>query len=263
MSKFLKNRLFLGISISVIIVILLLIWLTGSFILLAKYNSFLYQQEKSHNVTTNIEYRQEFTEGQDGRLDMWFFENSSTPEVILYLHGNSGRIPSKFQFLANRYNVLSVAYPGFHTSEGRPKKENIYDAAIKAYDYLNQVKGFIEENIIIYGFSLGGSPALKVAKERPKAKKLILVGTYNSIGSMCWDKYLIFCTFSSRLFNNAELAKEITIPVRQYHLETDQKIPFAEGQKLFENFKNSDDKKFETLTFGVHYYYDFNQTLKE
>jgi hypothetical protein len=49
------------------------------------------------------------------------------------------------------------------------------------------------------------------------------------------------------VFNSAEQAKEVLLPVRHFAYSRDLDIPFEENQKLFQFFTKSKDKKFFVL----------------
>jgi dienelactone hydrolase len=235
--------------------ILVLIWLLGSFYLYTAAPSQIFRTERSMNETLPSGYEQTFINTkQEQAIELWQFDNPRSEQVILYLHGNSGRIPYYFTFLGRQTNVLAPAYPGFGMSPGSPNVNNVYDTALASYDWLVE-QGYDEDNITIFGHSLGGTPATYVAKERPNAQQLILVAAFDSIQSMCWDTYSILCAFGRGIFNTAELAKEVTIPVRQYHLRKDTVIPFANGEKLHSYFESTDDKQFTELSGETHSYF--------
>jgi len=251
------------ISLSLTVVFLpVLLWLLISWFLYTQASNMVFSNDISYGKLPRTEYMQEFIDWKDGkRLDAVWFENSRSQEVILALHGNAGRTIPMFDTLPLRYNVLSVAYPGYHYSDGEVSMQGSYEAAKKAYDYLVNEKGFAEDKIIIYGHSLGGSVAINLASKKPEAQKLIIVNTFHSIKSMCKRSYGIFCIFSDGIFNSVKDANKVKIPVRHYHLKNDDTIPFEEGEKLFEEFTETDDKEFFELDFGAHTFYDYNKTL--
>jgi Phospholipase/Carboxylesterase len=187
-------------------------------------------------------------------------------EFVIYLHGNAGRLDNIITGLGNsKYKavVVSPASPGYHESEGSPSVEGVYQNALDMYNYMVDVKGIPENKITILGHSMGGSPATYLASQKPNAKQLVLINTFSSIQSICFSKYSIFCGFVGGIFNSAENAKLVSIPVRQFHLKTDQTVPFEEGQKLYTYFEKSNDKKFVELTKTTHSIIDFDPIFAE
>jgi uncharacterized protein len=259
-----KNLFFgnwLKSSVSLVL-IFIIIWLLASLYLLSQSTTIIFQNQVSWAPVPNFGYSLNFEKGTDGlHRSFIFFEKPSSNQVILYLHGNTGRINDFFPELTKNANVLSPAYPGYHESEGSPTQENVYETAVMSYDWLLK-KGFKEENIIIFGHSLGGSVAVYLASQKPKAKKLVIANTFSSIQSMCVKQYLILCSFTGDVFNSSKYAKEITIPVVQLAYKNDLKIPFEEGKKLHTNFVKSSDKKFIEMDKYSHTYLDFDLILK-
>jgi pimeloyl-ACP methyl ester carboxylesterase len=205
-------------------------------------------------------YNLEFIRNSAGQnLSLWELQNPKTDSVILYLHGNSGRIND---FMPDLYTaggtVYSIAYPGYHESEGSPTPDSVNEAAVLAYDEIVNKKGIPESKITILGHSMGGSPATYLASVRPNAKKLVLINTFSSVQSMCMRQLSILCAFTGKVFNSASLAKDVKIPVRQFAYKNDLNVPFNEGEKLYENFTGTTNKSFTIMDKNTHTYPDWS-----
>ncbi len=250
----------LGFSITGI----LAFWLLASFYLAGQAGSLVFDNKVSWNsIPPYLNYKQEFTRLPNGlNIETLTFENLSSDNYIIYLHGNAGRLVNFFPELIKKGNVISPAYPGYHASEGSPSVENTYQTAVTTYENLVK-KGIPENKITILGHSMGGSPAVYLASLKPNAKKLILVNTFSSVQSMCVSQYSIFCAFTGNIFNSVKNAENVKIPVRQFGYEFDKTVPFVESEKLFANFTNSQDKQFFKLTDFTHSYPDFAQILAQ
>jgi uncharacterized protein len=120
---------------------------------------------------------------------------------------------------------VSPAYPGYHESEGSPSVDNVYQTAVDTYDWLVNVKKIPENKIIIFGHSLGGSPAVYLASKKPKANKLVLINTFSSVQSMCSRQASFLCAFTGAIFNTAKNAENVTIAVIQFGYVGDTTIP--------------------------------------
>ena len=59
-------------------------------------------------------------------------------------------------------------------------EDNILNDAVYVYDYVNQVLGVDQENIIVFGRSMGSGPATHVASVRRPAA-LLLMSPFKSI----------------------------------------------------------------------------------
>jgi hydrolase with alpha/beta fold len=103
--------------------------------------------------------------------------------VVLYLHGNGGNVselePPASLYLECGYDVWLVDYRGFGKSSGRVRNEQEwYDDMQQVYTYVK--KRYVENKIIIVGFSMGTGLAAKLAaNNHPKA--LILLAPYYSL----------------------------------------------------------------------------------
>ncbi len=246
-----------GISLTALFVL----WLLASLFLTSQAGSLVFNNTVSWAPVPNFGYELDFIEnGEGNNISVWSFEaqGKANSPAILYLHGNSGRINDMFPELVKYGTVYSPAYPGYHESEGQPNTDSVYDAALTTYDWMVEEQGVNEEDIIIFGHSMGGSPATYTASKRPNAKKLILANTFSSIQSMCFNDYSILCAFSGNILNTARYAEDVSIPVRHYAYEDDLDVPFEENKKLFEYFDNSDDKEFITMDQFTHTYPDFD-----
>lgn len=246
-----------------VITLILVIWLGFSYYLYTQTTKLIFNNTVSWAPVPAYGYDLEFIKNSSGEnLSLWYFENNFSDRTILYLHGNAGRIADYFKELRVYGNVLSPAYPGYHESEGIPTPKKVYETAELAYNWLVEVKKIPEEKIVIFGHSLGGSPAVNLASKKPKAKKLILMNTFSSISSMCFRQYSIFCTFSSGILNSAKFAPKVEIPVRQFVYTGDKTVPPAEAKKLYDKFSNTEDKKLIELDKYTHVYFDFKEVFK-
>jgi pimeloyl-ACP methyl ester carboxylesterase len=252
-----KLKIVLGVPI-----VLIVLWLLASLYLTSQSTVLIFNNTVSWAPIPNFGYKLEFLrDSKDRAISVWTFENPQSDKVILYLHGNSGRINDFFVDLKKYGTVVSPAYPGYHESEGTPDTEGVYEAALLAYDDLVKNKGVSPKSIVIMGHSMGGSPAVYVASQRPEVKKLILINTFSSIRSMCERQYSILCGFTGDILPTTTYAPKVTIPVRQFVYKGDLSVPPAEGNKLFDNFTKTNDKKLFQLDKYTHTYPDLNEVF--
>lgn len=254
--KYLKT---LGITL----IFIISLWFVASFYLAAQSSSLIFQNKVSWAPVPQYNYKLDFLKNSANQnFSTWTFENKSTDEYILYLHGNSGRIADLLPNLEAKANVVSPAYPGYSESEGDPSVENVYETAVLTYDSM-VAKGIPENKITILGHSMGGSPATYLASLKPKAKKLVLINTFSSIQSMCFRQYSIFCGFTGNIFNSANYAPKVTIPTRHFAYKGDLSVPYDEGKLLYSYFTGVQDKKFIEMNKHTHTYPDFELINKE
>jgi pimeloyl-ACP methyl ester carboxylesterase len=241
---------------------LFVLWLAGSVFLTLQSSSLIFNNRVSWSPVPEYGYKLDFVKNKAGQnLSIWTFSNPGTDQYILYFHGNAGRLPNFFQPLLTKANLITIAYPGYHESEGSPTTENVYESTELVYDWLTR-QGISESNITILGHSMGGSPATYLASKRPNAKQLFLINTFSSVQSMCFKSYSIFCFFAGNIFNTAVNAEKVILPVRQFGYRGDDTVSFEEGEKLYKYFSKSNDKKFVELTGFTHSYPNFDQILE-
>lgn len=253
-----KIKLILGVP-----VLLIIIWLLASLYLTSQSTALIFDNKVSWAPVPNFGYKLEFLRDSKNRaISVWTFDNPQSNKVILYMHGNSGRINDFFVDLKQYGTVVSPAYPGYHESEGNPDTEGVYETALLTYDNLVNKKGVDPKNIIIMGHSMGGSPSVYVASQRPEARKLILINTFSSIKSMCERQYSILCGFTGDILPTTTYAPKVTIPVRQFVYKGDLSVPPEEGKELFTKFTSSNDKVIVELDKYTHTYPDLNEVFK-
>jgi alpha-beta hydrolase superfamily lysophospholipase len=155
--------------------------------------------------------------------------------VVLYFHGNMTNIERYAAFASlftkHQYDVWMIDYPGFGKSTGKATEEKMCTDALMLYDMAG--KDFAQQNIIIYGKSLGTGIASYVAANRP-CKKLILETPYYSMKDLA-RHYLFLFPVNSLLkysFPTYKNLKRITAPVTLLHGTKDEVIPYRQSLKL-------------------------------
>ena len=107
-------------------------------------------------------------------------------KILIYFHANAEDIGVAFDLLCKigeemGLHVIAVEYPGYGLYKSSPPDENkMKEDAIIIYDYLTTVCGIKEENVLLYGRSMGSGPSTYISSVRnPQA--LILMSAYKSI----------------------------------------------------------------------------------
>ena len=234
----------------------LFIWLAVSTGLYLLSGTIIYKTGLSRNESFSVPHERIFIRNSAGeKIDTLWAPKSggAARKTYLYLHGNAGRLPFIVEGLASHGNLLAPAYPGFSGSEGSPDTDNINEILDLSIEFL-RAKGIGDKDIVVFGHSLGGSPAVHAAGRYPDLGRVILVNTFYSIKSMCEGKYYIFCVFAGGIHDSAAMAPLAKAPVRQFHDRDDLVVPFEEGERLFDLI-GSPDKKF-TVIHGSHSDFD-------
>jgi fermentation-respiration switch protein FrsA (DUF1100 family) len=181
-------------------------------------------------------------QARDGtRLHGWFLPAEKSRGVLLWFHGNAGNVAYRLDLLRAMRGRLPVSvfiidYRGYGRSEGSPSEEGIYLDARAAYDHLASVRHVPPERIVLFGKSLGGAPAIRLATQVPCAG-LILQSTFTSAPAMArrMIPFLPYLSWTVRTrFPNLDSIPSVTVPKLFIHSRDDEMIPFEMGQELFD-----------------------------
>jgi len=173
------------------------------------------------------------------KLHGWFVPHERSSKVLLFLHGNGGNISHRgeslriFQRLG--LNVLIIDYRGYGRSEGTPSEDGLYEDARTAWRYLTEIRGYRAGQIILFGRSLGGAVAAKLATEKQPAK-VILESTFSSardMASSLMPALSKIVVLRYRFDSLAHIA-QLQAPLLVLHSPDDETVPFRLGEKLYE-----------------------------
>lgn len=115
--------------------------------------------------------------------------SSKSNLTVLMFHGNAGnighRVPIARMLVQNMgCNVLMMEYRGYGLSTGSPDETGLMIDAQTGYDYLRQRAETRDHDIVIYGQSLGGSVAIRLAAKNQKDTRLVGLILENTFLSM-------------------------------------------------------------------------------
>lgn len=172
-------------------------------------------------------------------INLWYGNWYSHRPVVLYLHGNSLNISYR-EYMAKlcsimRMNVVLVDYRGYGQSDGKTTSNGILHDADTAMKFLLTQRR--RDEIIVWGESLGGSPACYIASQYTGIKSLVLLSTFMSLHSLLSDaesttRRLLFALAKyatmdiNKDTNNAKFLTTVMCPVLIIHSTTDTLIPF-------------------------------------
>ena len=198
-----------------------------------------------------------FNTPNNGWINALHFKVENTKGVILYFHGNAnnlekwGNIAS--QYCEYQYDVFVFDYRGYGKSKGERNENNMFSDAQFCYDFLSSI--YEEQEIVLFGRSLGGAIATKIASEN-QAKLLILESTFYNLQDMAnrWLSNKVTNWFDSKVdyhFRSDQHIKNVKMPIFQFHGTSDLIVPIYSGKKLHEEILHS-DKKFIEIIKGKH-----------
>jgi len=169
----------------------------------------------------------------------WYHEkNVNDYKTILFLHGNAGSLENRIHkinhFKDMNVNFLLLAWRGFSGNSGYPTEKGIYEDARSAVRWLKN-NGVVEENIIIYGESLGTGVATEIAQNKNFAG-VILESPFTSMvdaGKIHYPFFPIKLLLKDKYESDKKI-KNIKSPILIMHGEVDKLVPFWMGEKMYE-----------------------------
>lgn len=206
-------------------------------------SSFVYFPHKDIQATPKqlgMKYKEVDFVSKDGKkLNGWFIPADDPKGVLLFCHGNAGNISHRIESIKIFHDIgLSVFifdYRGYGKSEGKPNEKGTYLDAEAAWEYLIKHEHFDASEIMLFGRSIGGSIAARLAAAKnPKA--LIIESSFTSIVDLGAEIYpfLPVCLLSRFRYDTQEYVKAIKSPVLVIHSSDDEIIPFSHGKAIFE-----------------------------
>lgn len=127
------------------------------------------------------------------RLHGWHIHDPNVKKPLLvYFGGNSEHVGKSieeyYEQTEGRYDLLTVEYRGFGKSEGTPNEAALVQDGIRIVQEVLATHGYIKEQLVLIGRSLGTGVAIQVASElQPKA--IILLTPYDSINAIAEYAY--------------------------------------------------------------------------
>jgi fermentation-respiration switch protein FrsA (DUF1100 family) len=183
------------------------------------------------------------TDGES--LQSFYFKHSDTKShsLIIYFHGNTGNLFShhRFEHAEKLYdmgcNVLLISYRGYSKSSGKPSEKGINIDGESALDYANKTLGYSNEDIFIFGRSLGSTVAVEISQSRD-FKGVVLLTPLTSAKDMGKEMDFSYFSFLAKnSFNSIKKIKNLKSPLLIIHGTEDKQIPFSMGEKLFTKYK--------------------------
>jgi fermentation-respiration switch protein FrsA (DUF1100 family) len=162
--------------------------------------------------------------------------------VILYFSGNAGNRTyrgEEVQPLADLgAHVVLFDYRGYGDNAGRPTEENLVRDAGAAWRYLTETCGVDAARIVLFGESLGGGVATRLAADLCRRATppggLILRCTFSSLVDVAAYHYPWMPVRGLMIdrFESAKHIASVTCPILQIHGSRDSIVPLEFGRKL-------------------------------
>ena len=169
----------------------------------------------------------------------WFHKKDlKNLKTIVYFHGNAGKLENRIYklnyFKEMDVNFLIIAWRGFSGNNGKPSEKGLYEDGKSTITWLKNL-GLLDEDIIIYGESLGTGIATELAQNNNYAG-LILETPFTSMieAAKNFYPYIPVDLLLKDKYKNDKKILDINIPLLVMHGEADQIVPFWMGKKIYE-----------------------------
>ncbi len=203
-----------------------------------------------------LEYEDQWLTTGDGvRLHAWWLPAPGAETVLLFCHGNAGNISHRLDNLSRfRDRGLSLFifdYRGYGRSQGTPSEQGMYRDVEAAYAAARQRARDTGARLVVFGRSLGGIAACRVAS-RPGVAGLILESSFPDLGAMAALHFPLpgLGRALARRFNARADLERVTVPLLFFHGDRDDIVPIELGRRLFQ--AAAGPKRFVTLTGAGH-----------
>ena len=153
---------------------------------------------------------------------------------------------------------MIIAWRGFDGNKGKPSENGLYEDGKSALNWLFK-KGVKEENIVIYGESLGTGVATHLSQKKNFAG-IILETPFTSMtnAAKAFYPYIPVGLLLKDKFNNEEKIRNINAPVLIMHGEADQIVPFNMGKKMYEI---ANEPKYSYFTKHDNHMMEYDENL--
>ena len=202
----------------------------------------LYHPSENNYQNDKIQFNYDeifITVDEEIQLKSWIIKKDFKKfKTLVIFHGNAGHLSNRIYKLNELYkldiNILLISWRGFSGNKGSPTENNLYKDAKAAIKWLNE-EGVSNNQIILYGESLGSGVAVEVGKEN-NFNSIILESPFTSIenSAKIYYPYLPVRLILKDRYDSISKIKMINIPILVMHGEKDDVVPFSMGKELFE-----------------------------
>lgn len=196
-----------------------------------------------------------------------YIKHPKASATLLYSHGNAADLGQMFELFVElslrlRVNLVGYDYSGYGQSTGKASECNTYADIDAVYKCLKEKYGVKDDQLILYGQSVGSGPTIDLASRIPDLRGVVL---HSPILSGLRVLYPVKRTYWFDIYKNIEKISLVNCPVLVIHGTSDEVVDHSHGKQLWELCKN----KYEPLWLNggghcnLEFYPEFIRHLKK
>ncbi|CAN1318445.1 Alpha/beta hydrolase domain-containing protein 17B [Linum perenne] len=196
------------------------------------------------NVTSNVAAKFAFfppdpptydvLEEEEGRMVV----PGVTADKNMDVHTLDTKAGNKVVAMFWKHPCASYDYSGYGASSGKPSELNTYYDIEAVYKCLKDEYGVKQEDMIVYGQSVGSGPTLHLAARLNNLRGVVL---HSAILSGIRVLYPVKMTLWFDIFKNIDKIRHVNCPVLVIHGTSDEIVDFSHGKRLWELAKEKYD----------------------
>ena len=187
-------------------------------------------------------------------------KQSQTEQLVIYFPGNAQNRSLRRNDLEEiarcGFHVLIFDYRGYVDSSGSPSETGIAADAREIWKFAHEELNFRDEQIVLFGESLGGAVALSLWSEEsgdhPQSQAVLLSSTFASMPRTVACKYpwFLFQYLVLDEWRSIDRISRVKAPIRIFHGTSDKLIPIEEARLLA--FASGDTSRLTEISGGEH-----------
>ncbi|CAM8894114.1 unnamed protein product [Rhodiola kirilowii] len=165
----------------------------------------------------------------------FYLKNPYARLTLLYSHGNAADLGQLYDLFVQlkinlRVNLIGYDYSGYGASTGKPSEYNTYSDIEAVYECLESEYGISQENLILYGQSVGSGPTLHLAAKLPRLRGVVLHSAILSgLRVLCHENFSLCCD----IYKNIDKIRKVKCPVLVIHGTEDEVVHWLHGKGLW------------------------------
>ncbi|KAI4364754.1 hypothetical protein MLD38_020808 [Melastoma candidum] len=177
------------------------------------------------------------------KIVAFYLRNPLARLTLLYSHGNAADLGHMYELFVQlrvnlRVNVIGYDYSGYGASTGMPSESNTYADIEAIYSFLETEYGVSQEDVILYGQSVGSGPTLHLAAKLPRLRGVVLHSAILSgLRVLCHVKF----NFCFDIYKNIHKIRKVKCPVLVIHGTDDDVVNWLHGHGLWKKSKDPYD----------------------